>query len=110
MDSHTVIAVLHVALLGPLLLVAGLGYLEAVPAWVFSAVGIFIILYHAFKAYMKIAAGRNAWVNLIHVLIVGPVIAAKGLADPAPRYISELLIMLGVAAIGYHGINLVRSY
>jgi hypothetical protein len=67
--------------------------------------GIFIILYHAYKRHVKVNSGKNPWVkNLIHILIVGPLLIYIGYNKKAtPRSAYELLLMLGFATIGYHG-------
>jgi hypothetical protein len=65
--------------------------------------GIFIIIYHTYKAYVYNIAGKNYWVNLIHILIVGPLLVYIGYnVDKTPRLYFELLMMLGFASIGYH--------
>ena len=105
MDSaatRTIIHAAHLLILGPLLIAIGLGYLSAWP-YVVAGLGIFIVLYHAWKTYAKLAAGKNPWVNLIHLLVVGPFLIAEGTLNNPPRYIKEIIFMLGIAAVGYHG-------
>ena len=56
-------------------------------------------------------AGKSAWVNYFHVLIVGPLlvyIGYKGL-ETSRKYF-EMLLMLGMAAIGYHGYYLYKQF
>jgi hypothetical protein len=73
--------------------------------------GIFIILYHVYKTYLKYSAGKNPWVNLIHILIVGPLLIYIGYNKQlTPRYAYELLLMLGFAAVGYHGYYLTMGH
>lgn len=65
--------------------------------------GIFIIIYHCYKVYTYIVAGKGYWVNLIHILIVGPLLVYIGYnVDKTSRLYFELLMMLGFASIGYH--------
>ena len=48
--------------------------------------------------------GKAYWVNLIHILLVGPVLVYIGYnGEKTQRLYFELLLMLGFAAIGYHG-------
>jgi hypothetical protein len=48
--------------------------------------------------------GKGYWVNLIHILLVGPLLLYIGYnGEKTPRLYFELLLMLGFAAIGYHG-------
>jgi hypothetical protein len=76
----------------------------------FLGLGIFIILYHLYKAYTKISDHKNSWVNLIHILIVGPLVCYIGFyGEKTPRYCFELLLMLAFASIGYHGYYMVHE-
>ncbi len=109
MNQHTIVALIHVLFAGPLLVLIGLGITGPVPRWTIAILGGVILLYHAMKAYMKMAAGASAWVNLIHVFVVGPLLIAEGALATPPRYVRELILMSGIAAIGYHGITVVKS-
>ena len=104
MDPRTILQLAHLLVLGPMLIAIGLGY---GPATAIAGLGIFIILYHAYKAYVRYSAGQIPWVNLIHMLIVGPALVAKGFVTE--RYLNELILMLGFAAIGYHGYYLIAK-
>jgi hypothetical protein len=95
-------------ILGPLLIAIGLGYLTAWPH-VVAGLGIIIVLYHAWKTYSKWSAGKNPWVNLIHVLVVGPALIIEGTLSNPPRYVKEIIMMLGFAAVGWHGYYLVAG-
>jgi hypothetical protein len=56
-------------------------------------------------------AGKSAWVNYFHALIVGPLlvyIGYKGI-ETSRKYF-EMLLMLGMAAIGYHGYYLYKQF
>lgn len=110
MNAHTIIQLAHVLILGPLLVTIGLG--KGPSPNLVAALGVFIILYHAYKTYVKLTSGSghglaSAWVNLIHVFVVGPVLVAEGLY-PA-RWSREVTLMLAAAAIGYHGFYLVKG-
>ena len=66
--------------------------------------GLFIVLYHAYKVYHYIIHDKSYWVNLIHIFLVGPLLMYIGYyADETPRLYFELVLMLGFASIGYHG-------
>lgn len=65
--------------------------------------GLFIIVYHIYKAYGYNIAGKGYWVNLIHIFIIGPLLVYIGYnAEKTQRLYFELLMMLGFASIGYH--------
>ena len=106
--SHAIIHASHLVILGPLLIAIGLGYFSGWPRLV-AGLGIFIVLYHAWKTYAKWAAGKNPWVNLLHLLVVGPALIVEGSLSNPPRYVKEIILMLGFAAIGYHGYYLVAG-
>lgn len=66
-------------------------------------IGFFIVAYHIYKSYIYISIGKNYWVNLIHICIVGPLLIYIGYnAEKTPRLYFELLLMLGFSSIGYH--------
>jgi len=100
-----ILHLLHLLILGPLLLYIGLGY--PIPSWVLITVGILIILYQGYKVVAHYRQQEAIWVNLFHVLIVGPALLAYGITEE--RFLKELIFMLGFAAIGYHGYYLFES-
>jgi hypothetical protein len=102
MNSHQVISALHVFVLGPMLIAIGAGWLPQVPRMAVAALGAFIALYHGFRAWSR----DWPWINVLHALVVGPVLIAYGLTDA--RYMSELVLMLGFAAVGYHAYYLLK--
>ena len=102
MDTHTIVALLHLLILGPLLLAVGFNY---IPANVTLALGALIIVYHLYKYF---GTSRGSWVNLLHILVVGPALILAG-ALPASRWPRELVLMLGFAAIGYHGLTVATA-
>jgi hypothetical protein len=99
MNTHTLLHLAHLLILGPFLLYIGVGY--PIPLSVVVIIGAFVILYQAFKTYQKYTAGDALWVNLFHVIVVGPALVAYGWSGA--RFARELILMLGFAAIGYHG-------
>jgi hypothetical protein len=71
---------------------------------VILAIGLLILFYHGYKGASKILIGKNAWVNLFHVLIVAPLLIYTGYKKiDTSRYIYEFIFMLAFATIGYHG-------
>jgi hypothetical protein len=103
MNEHTLLHLAHLLILGPFLLYIGIGYPISLQA--IAGIGVFVILYQAYKTYQKYSNGESLWVNLFHVLVVGPALVAYGIQGQ--RYLRELILMLGFAAIGYHGYYLV---
>jgi len=106
MDTHLLIAVLHVAFIVPLLLWVGFNR-AATPEWVytlFTGLGILVFLYHGYKAVGRwFAKSPVIWVNLIHMILVAPLllwIGYNGKKTERPAY--EMLLLLGFSALGYH--------
>jgi hypothetical protein len=97
----------HIFVIGGLFLYVGLTR-NAIPSWMYPILlgtGVVIWLYHIYKAWVKYAADKNPWVNLIHILFVAPVLVYIGYnRNETPRYIYEILLMLGFATIGYHAV------
>jgi Na+-transporting methylmalonyl-CoA/oxaloacetate decarboxylase beta subunit len=105
--SHSfIVHLFHLIIVGSLFLYVGIMQTN-IPGFLYPILfylGIFIIIYHSYKAYKKIKGGKNAWTNFIHILLVGPLLIYIGYNNnKTPRYCYELILMLGFAAIGYHG-------
>jgi hypothetical protein len=106
MDKHLLIALFHIALVVPFFLYIGFQR-AATPEWVYNVLfglGLIILAYHGVKAGIKLMAqGMGAWVNIIHALIIAPLIiyiGYYGKKTPRPAY--EMLLMVAFAALGYH--------
>jgi hypothetical protein len=95
----------HVLFVGALFLYVGTQRGD-IPKFMFPALlslGAIITMFHLYKATTKESISA-AWVNLIHILLVGPLLMYIGWTGAeTPRKFFELLMMLGFAAIGYHG-------
>jgi hypothetical protein len=111
-DAHIIIHLFHIFFVGPLFLYVGIEATN-IPKIMFPillGLGAFIIAYHAYLAYKKTMDGKSAWVNYIHALIIGPLLVYIGYTGKeTSRKFFEMLLMLGMAAIGYHGFYLVKS-
>jgi succinate dehydrogenase hydrophobic anchor subunit len=110
--NSTQVHLAHITVIGPLLLYVGFAR-EDVPDAVFHALGIAAVTmlgYHAYRAYTKLKENKSAWVNWIHIFLVAPLllIVAYLKKDASRRYF-EMLLLLGFAAVGYHGLYLIRE-
>jgi len=105
-NKRKLIHLFHIFIVGGLFLYVGIQK-TAIPISWFPALfglGIVIILYHTYMAYTYIIQKKGYWVNLIHMLLVGPLLLYIGYnGEKTARLYFELLLMLGFAAIGYHG-------
>jgi hypothetical protein len=112
LDKLTIIHLFHILLVGPLFLYVGIKR-ETIPKLMFPfllVLGAFITLYHMYLAYNKFKQGQSAWVNYIHFLIIGPLLVYIGYQGlETSRKFFEILLLLGMAAIGYHGYYLIEQ-
>lgn len=103
--TNIFVHVFHILFVGSLFLYVGI-IGNKIPLFMYQILlylGILIILYHSYKAYNKILIDKSAWVNYIHIFLVGPLLIIIGLngAETSRKYF-ELLLMAGMASIGYH--------
>lgn len=111
MDPHLLIAVFHIAFVVPLFLYIGFQR-AATPEWLYNTLfglGIIVFVYHAIKAIARVVAkSPSAWINLIHVGLIAPLMIYIGyLAKKTERPAYELLLISGFGALGYHLKNLI---
>ena len=104
--SRVFVHLFHILFVGGLFLYVGINSIK-IPAFIFpflKYLGILIIIYHCYKAYLKISIDKSAWINYIHIFLFGPLLIIIGLngVETSRKYF-ELLIMAGMASIGYHG-------
>jgi len=103
----------HILIVGTLFLYVGIKSTNTPPFMypILLGLGVIIICYHIYKTYIKILANKNPWVNLFHILIVGPLLIYIGYnKQTTPRQAYEFLLMLGFAAIGYHGYYAIMNH
>ena len=102
------VGLFHVLVVSILFLYVGIKRTE-IPTVMFPmllGLGAIIIPYHAYKASIK----KSGWVNYIHIFLVGPLLMYIGYNGVATeRKYFELLLMMGFAALGYHGYYLVQE-
>jgi hypothetical protein len=66
---------------------------------VILSIGALVIVYHIYKSIFK----KDAWINYVHILIVGPLLVYIGLyKEETPRKAFELTLMMAFASLGYH--------
>lgn len=114
MISHlAIIHLFHIIIVGSLFLYVGIQQ-SNIPSFFYPLLlilGVFIIIYHGYKAFIKIKSGKNPWANYIHIFLVGPLLIYIGYNNKTTkRFYYELLLMLGFAAIGYHGYYLLQEF
>ena len=107
MNTLLLIHLFHILIVGSLFLYVGIykNNIHKIMYPFLLVLGIFVILYHIYKAYNYLIQNKNSWLfNLIHIFLVGPLLIYIGISkEKTPRFYYELLLMIGFAAIGYHG-------
>jgi hypothetical protein len=106
LSYHVILNIFHLLFVAPLLIYVGIQR-ASLPEWAFYSLlglGIVVLMYQLYKSYIKYSTGAlGLWVNLMHVLIIAPLliyIGAKGKNTPRPAF--EMLLLTGFAAFGYH--------
>jgi hypothetical protein len=112
LDSHFILAIIHILFVVPLFLFVGFKR-AATPPWLYMAmfvIGAVILVYHGFKLVMRLKTNSGyAWVNMLHILTVAPLLLYIGYhKKETPRFAYEILLMLAFAAAGYHMFSIVR--
>jgi hypothetical protein len=106
MISEILVHIFHILIVGTLFLYVGIKR-DKISSYMYPillGLGIIIIFYHIYKAYNYINLDKPYWVNIIHILLVGPLLVYIGYnKEYTKRKYFEMLLMLGFASIGYHG-------
>ena len=106
LSYYTIIHLFHVFIVGTLFLYVGI-IQNKIPLFLYYVLfylGIYVVIFHSYKAYLNIKSGKNPWVNLIHLFLVAPVLIYAGYYNTStPSYIYQLFLLLGFASIGFHG-------
>ena len=106
MNKLALVHLFHILIVGSLFLYIGIKKTE-IPLWMYPTLvilGIIIILYHSYLIYVRTKKGIPAWINYIHVFLIGPLLVYIGIYKThTKRRFFEILLMLGFASIGYHG-------
>ena len=108
-DIILLVHLFHIIIVGSLFLYVGIKR-EKIPQLMYPillGLGIFIILYHIYKASIS----KTPWINYIHIFLIGPLLVYIGYMnkDTSRKYY-ELLLMFGFASIGYHGYYLINDH
>ena len=106
MASHIPINLFHLLVIAPFFIYVAFMRGQLVP-WIFHillGLGLLVLVYHAYKTAIKWnASSVSVWVNIIHVILVGPLLIYIGAKSyDTPRWAYEVLAMTGFAAGGYH--------
>lgn len=112
-NPRIIIALFHILLVVPLFLFVGAKRSDT-PAELYQVllvIGAFVLAYHLWRLSVKYRSGLSGqWVNLIHVLLIAPLLIYIGSNEKdTPRFAYELLLIAGFGAMGYHLVTLIQS-
>ena len=106
MDGRVILNLFHIFLVAPLFLWAGSVRSNA-PDFLYPVLlglGVILFFYQGYKAYTRFIQKSNyIWVNLIHVILIAPLLIYIGIhkkETPRPAY--ELMLLAGFSVLGYH--------
>lgn len=112
MTTHLYIALFHILFVAPLFLFVGF-FRSNTPHWVYLlllVIGLIVLVYHTYKLIIRGLSSSYSWVNLIHVLFVGPLLIYVGYYKRETlRFAYELLVLGGFGALGYHLFSAVKE-
>jgi len=110
-DAHMILSLFHLAFVVPLFLFVGFQRSDT-PRWVYLSllsIGVLILVYHAVRLVQRIGT-HMAWIHILHVVLIAPVLILLGWRGrDAPRWLYEVMLLLGFGAGGYHLLHLVRG-
>ena len=72
--------------------------------------GLVVVLYHLFKLYSAWNLGYINWVNVIHGLVIGPLLIFAGWKRNLPYPWSQIFLVLGYGAMVNFLIKLISTY
>ena len=105
MKTESIVHLFHILFVGGLFLYVGINK-DKIYSWLWNILyylGLIIIIYHIYKVYGYMKVNKSIWVNLIHIVIVGPILVYIGYnREKTSRKFFEILLLLGFASIGYH--------
>lgn len=113
LGAHETIAAIHVLFVVPLFLFIGMKR-SAIPEELYTlllVLGVVVLGFHLYKWSVKYNAGVGGqWVNVIHVLLVAPLLLYIGAnKKDTPRFAYEGMLITGFGALGYHLMTLIRA-
>jgi hypothetical protein len=111
-DAHMILSLFHLVMVIPLFLFVGYQRSDT-PRWVYASllmIGLVVLLYHGVRLVQRYGRSPLAWVHVLHVFLVAPLLCYLGwLGRDAPRWAYETILLLGFGAGGYHLFQLVKG-
>ncbi len=109
MTKSQIIQLFHILIVASIFIYIGVVRTD-IPEYLFPIIlgfGVVVVLYHAYKTFVNPA---RAWLYLIHVLLVGPLLIYIGhTGKNTERKFFELLLLLAFATLGYNGFYFIQG-
>ena len=72
--------------------------------YLLAFLGLFVLIYHSYRAHNKLKEGKDALINWIHIFFLAPLLfILAGMKRSANPIFFTILLILGIATIVYHG-------
>jgi hypothetical protein len=114
LNKHSMINIFHVLVVFPLICyLYYIGINKKLSGTVCNTLILVSVIGTIYHLYLSKDRGGvyKAWVNLIHILIVFPLLFIIGYkCEEVKRGFLEMLLLVGFAAVGYHSFNFVKYY
>jgi len=96
----------HVFFVGPLFIYIGMARpdTEIKFFYLLGFLGLFVVVYHGYKAMEKMKKGKGALINWIHLFFLAPLLFILAVMKRSANPIFfTILLILGISTILYHG-------
>jgi threonine/homoserine efflux transporter RhtA len=108
MDHSQLVHLVHICFTGPLLIYVALSK-PTTPYvyWLLMAMGAGVALLFASKAWATDLGQRHVWFAIHGLLFASLLFYVGWMGKETPGVAYSLLLAVGIAAIGYHGVRLI---
>ena len=96
----------HVFFVGPLFIYIGMARPDTDVKFFYllAFLGLFVLIYHSYRAHNKLKEGNDALINWIHIFFLAPLLfILAGMKRSANPIFFTILLILGIVTIVYHG-------
>ncbi len=109
MTKNQIIQLFHIVVVFSLFIYIGITKTD-IPEYLFPIIlglGAIVVLYHFYKIFVN---PDRAWLYLIHVLLIGPLLIYIGYTGKkTERKFFEMLLLLAFATLGYNALYFLQS-
>lgn len=110
MTKTQIIQLFHILIVASIFIYIGVVRTD-IPEYLFPIIlglGVVVVFYHIYKTFVN---PDRAWLYLIHVLIIGPLLIYIGhTGKNTERKFFEMLLLLAFATLGYNGFYFIQGF